>query len=80
MPRTLTLRRRGSSFIETIETEETALSTKRRYAGWEQVDKRLREVGLASEEVLRLKAAFDSGADAALIRLPYRPGDAINII
>ena len=81
MARTLTLRKTGpSQFVETVETEGYPLVTKRRYSTWENVDERLRQVGLETEEILRLKSAFDSGADTALIRLPYRPGDAINTI
>lgn len=77
---TLTLRKKGSAFVETIEAEEAVVPAKRRYSRWEQVDERLRELGLETTEILRLKAALDSEADAAIIRLPYRPGDVINII
>ena len=80
MARTLTLHKTGpSQFEETIETGGYPLVVKRRFFAWENVEGRLRQIGLETEEILRLKSAFDSGEDTALIRLPYRPGDAITI-
>jgi len=81
MVRTLALRKRGpSQFVEAIELEGSELTIKRHYSKWETVDKRLREIGLETTEILRLKSAFDSEADTALIRLPYRLGDEISTI
>ena len=81
MEKILELRKTGPSrFIETIETEGSPLRARRQYSQWEQVDERLRGLGLEGEEISRVKTAFDSETNVALIRLPYHRGDTISLI
>jgi len=81
LAKTLKLRKAGSSrFIETVETQGSPLVAKRQYSRWEEVEERLRELGLEADEIERLKSALDSEADAVLIRLPYHPGDTVSTI
>lgn len=41
----------------------------RLYDAWEQVERRLRQLGILSEEINRVKIEFESGTDSVSFRL-----------
>jgi len=70
MNKTMTLRKLGpAEFVEAIARRGSQLLVTRSYQRWEDVEKRLREIGLSVEEIEHLKSDFDSGKESVLIPL-----------
>ena len=66
----MTIRKVGSSqFIETVTTEGSQVLASRSYRKWEDVDGRLREIGLSAEETAKVRLELDSGVNAVQIPL-----------
>jgi hypothetical protein len=66
----VTLRKIGSQFIETIASFDARPPAVRWYRGWDEVGKRLRQIGVATMDIALLKSDFDLGNDTALTHVP----------
>jgi hypothetical protein len=62
----------GSQFIEAIIPEGRGVHSVAApsYDSWEELAKRLRELGVPPEAIARVKSDFDSGKDNTSIDLP----------
>ncbi len=70
MRKTLTFRKSGTRYTEAVLREGFQLSVTRLYENLNEVEKRLRELGVAREKIENLKSHFESGEDTVLIQLP----------